>query len=73
VWYRDNNTVRGALEARKWFDQALRLDPSLVPAMLGRLRTLEYELDLDPKADSNRIEQEMDELTISRRQHRQFL
>ena len=64
VRYRDNNTVRGALETRKWFDEALRLDPSFVPAIRGRWQTLEYELDLGPKADTNRILQEMDELSF---------
>jgi TolB-like protein len=64
VWYRDNNTVRGALEARKWFDQALRVDPSFVPAILGRWRTLQYALELDPNADTQHILQEMDELSF---------
>jgi adenylate cyclase len=63
VWYRDNNTVHGALEARKWFDQALRLDPNFLPAIRGRCDMLTFELRLDPKAEPSCILREMDELT----------
>jgi adenylate cyclase len=64
VLYGDNNTVHGALEARKWFDQALRLDPNFLPAIRGRFHTLEYELDFDPKAEHSRILREIDELSF---------
>jgi TolB-like protein/class 3 adenylate cyclase/predicted Zn-dependent protease len=64
VMYSHNNTVPAALEARKWFDQALRLDPNYVPAIRARWRTLEYELDFAPKPDVNRILHEMDELSF---------
>ena len=64
VWHRDRNTVQGALEARKWFDQALRLDPNLLPAVRGRCATLQSELQLDPKAEQSRILHEMDELSF---------
>jgi tetratricopeptide (TPR) repeat protein len=64
VWARDDNTLTGALEARKWFDQALHLDGDSVAALLGRVRTLEYELDLNPHAERDRLVTEMDELTF---------
>ena len=64
VWSGDENTLRGALEARKWFDRALRLEGDFVPALLGRARTLDYELDLDPHPKRDRLLAEMDELTF---------
>jgi len=64
VWDRDDNTLSGALEARRWFDQALKLDADFVLALTGRVRTLEYELDLDPHADRDRLVQEMDALSF---------
>jgi adenylate cyclase len=64
VLNRDENTAAGALEARKWFDQALRLEPGLVLALRGRWRTLRYEYDLDPHANRTRLLQEMDELSF---------
>lgn len=63
AWSRDPNTTKGALDARKLFDQALRADPSLVPALLGRARTLWYEVELDPNANRDSLVLEMDELT----------
>ncbi len=56
-------SVKQTLEARTWFDRALLLDPGLVLAMRGRWRTLEYEYDLDPHADRDRLIQEMDDLS----------
>ena len=64
VLARDDNSVKGAREANKWFDQALQLDPSLVRALVGKAKTLAYELDFDPHADRDRLVQEMDELTF---------
>jgi len=64
VWYQDNNTLKGAREARKWFDQALRLDPSDGQAIGGRWRTLLYELDFDPNADAEHLLREMDEMSF---------
>jgi TolB-like protein len=64
VWSRDNNTMSGTLEARKWFDKALRLDPNFIPALSGRFQTLVYEQDFDPNADGDRIVREMDQLAF---------
>jgi adenylate cyclase len=63
IWDTDNNTVRGSLDARQWFDQALRIDPHFLPAVRGRWDTLRLELDLDPKAEHARILREMDDLS----------
>jgi len=64
AWNADNNTVHGVLEARRWFDQALKLDPNFLPAIRGRLTTLGAELDLDPGAEQIRILHEMDEMSF---------
>jgi len=64
VWARDDNTLSGALEARKWFDRALQLDADCVPALTGRIRTVDFELDLNPHAERDRLEKEMDELAF---------
>jgi len=54
--------VRAALEARKTFDQALRLDPTLVDAMLGRADTLWDQLWMDLHADHDRLLHELGEV-----------
>jgi len=64
VWSRNNNTVQGAREARKWFDRALSVDPNSVLAMMSRFRTLYYELDFEPNVDKKRVLREMDELSF---------
>jgi class 3 adenylate cyclase/TolB-like protein len=64
VWLRDDNTVRGALEARKWFDRALEHDPDSVPALLARTRTLGYELDFDPRVDRDLVVAQVDRSTF---------
>src|ERR1051325_8144815 len=65
VWYRDTTvaTRDPLLEARKWFDKALRLDPSFLQAVRARWATLLHELNVDPQADKTRILREMDELS----------
>ena len=52
----------GLLEARKLYDEALRLDPNLVLALLGRGWTLQLEFLLG-SADRDRLVQELDALT----------
>jgi class 3 adenylate cyclase/TolB-like protein len=64
VWRRDDNTVSGAREARKWFDRALERDPDSLPALRSRLGTLQYELNFDPHVDRDRIVAEIDHLTF---------
>lgn len=60
----DPNTMSGVIEARKWFDQALRLDPNFLRAITGRWNTLKAELELDPGVDHGRVLREMDELSL---------
>ena len=68
VWEKDPSTaaadsVIGMIEARKMFDQALRLDPNLVTAMYGRAETLSEQLDVDLRADHDRLVQELDDVS----------
>ena len=51
----DWNTRTGLLEARRLYDEALRNDPALLPALLGRGNNLVAELEQDPGADRDRI------------------
>ena len=56
-----DQSLAGILEARKLVDQALRLDPNWVPALLTRAHLTGMQLNLDPKADRGRILREVDE------------
>jgi len=56
-------SLAGVKQARKLADEALRLEPGLVPALTARAEIAEFELDVDPKPDRDRIVREMDELT----------
>jgi hypothetical protein len=58
------NDVQTALEARKLLDDALRIDPRYVPALVGRAWTLNHEFEDDPRSDRNRIVLEMDDLAL---------
>ena len=64
VWERETDPLKGALEARKLYDEALRLDPSLVWALLARGWTLDTELDLNRGAAHDRLVQELDNLSM---------
>ena len=64
VWDKETDPLKGALEARKLYDEALRLDPSLVWALLGRGWTLDTELDLNRGAARDRLVQELDDLSM---------
>ena len=63
VWARDPLSVAGTEAAKKLFDEALQLDPSLVAALTGAAIVREVQLYSDPHADHERLVQEMDELT----------
>jgi adenylate cyclase len=62
VWTRDRSIV-GATEALKLADEALRLEPNLVPALLARALLMNYKDDVDPNSDHDRIAREQAELT----------
>jgi len=55
--------VKATLEARKLLEEALRLDPNLVSAMVWRAVTLEDQLASDLHADHDRLVQELDEVS----------
>ncbi|MET1082588.1 MAG: tetratricopeptide repeat protein, partial [Burkholderiales bacterium] len=58
----ETDPLKGPLEARKLYDEALRLDPNLVLALLGRGWTLQAELFLGGAA-RDRLVQELDALS----------
>jgi TolB-like protein len=63
VWEQETDQLKGALAARKLFDEALRLDPNLMFALTGRGWTLDAELDLNRHALRDRLIQELDDLS----------
>jgi tetratricopeptide (TPR) repeat protein len=58
-----NQSLAGAIEARKLVDEALRREPDLEPAFIARAWFSDYENDVDPKPDHDRIVREFDEST----------
>ncbi len=62
VWEKDAS-LAGTIEALKLVDEALRLDPNLVPALTSRATLINFEADVDPNQDRDRIGREQDELT----------
>lgn len=61
-WYADT-TVNGPREARKRFEEALRLDPNSVYALNALTDAYENELEYGPNPDHALFEQKMDMLT----------
>jgi adenylate cyclase len=62
VWNKDRSIV-GATEAVKLVDEALRLEPNLVPALVARAYLMNFKDDVDPNSDHDRIAREQAELT----------
>lgn len=62
VWEKDAPAA-GCREALKLVDEALRSDPDLVPALTSRAQFINWEGDVDPNQDRDRIAREQDELT----------
>ncbi|MEO6065331.1 MAG: TIR domain-containing protein [Lysobacterales bacterium] len=58
-----DSTLKGILAARKLLEEALRLDPSYVPALLALGYTIRRQLQDDPSADPERLIKEMDEVS----------
>jgi class 3 adenylate cyclase/TolB-like protein/tetratricopeptide (TPR) repeat protein len=56
-------TVAGVKQARKLVDEALRLEPELEPALTIGATVVDFENDVDPKPDHDRIVREMDDFT----------
>jgi DNA-binding winged helix-turn-helix (wHTH) protein/TolB-like protein len=68
LWLRgaaiDPEPLEGTLAARKFFEKALELDPHLVGAMGNLSLTYEVELDVNPRADGDRLRKDLDELSL---------
>jgi len=58
-----NPSLAGVIEARKLNDEALRLEPDLEPALIARAWLADYENDVDPNPDHDRIVRALDEST----------
>ena len=56
--------LKGSLEARKLYDQALWLDPNSGAALVGKAGTLAYEVYFNPQLDHDRVVRELDELSF---------
>jgi adenylate cyclase len=59
----DDGSLPGTLEARKFFDAALRVDPMQVGALYGQVWASINLLSVDPHADRNHLLQQMDEFS----------
>jgi len=55
--------LKAILEARKMFDQALRLNPNVVDAMIGRAETLNDELWINLRADHDALVRGLEEVS----------
>jgi adenylate cyclase len=58
----DDGSLKGALEARKFYDEALRLDPGFTAALISRAYISWNLSKLDPRADRLQLAQEMNDL-----------
>jgi tetratricopeptide (TPR) repeat protein len=56
-------SLAGVRQARRLVDEALRLEPELEPALTVGATVVDFENDVDPKPDHDRIVREMDEFT----------
>jgi TolB-like protein len=67
LWLRgvatEDDTLKGAREALKLYDEALRLDPKFVGALVSRTWNSELLIELDPGADRERLIGEMEEFS----------
>jgi len=57
-------SLEAVRQARKLYEEALRLDPNLTLALTNRASTSLKLLELDPKADRSSILKEMDDLSL---------
>ncbi len=63
AWSAPSEKLKGIREARRLYDEALRLDPSYVPALAFKVDALHWELYEDLDADRGKIVAEMDDLS----------
>jgi TolB-like protein len=59
----DRGSIGALAEARKLYDQALKLDPNLTMALMGQTLAVGRTLDLDPHADHDRMVREYEEMS----------
>ena len=64
VQQNDPHSLTALAEARKLFDEALRRDPTLADALMGQALAVANTLDLDPRADRDRLVQEYEEMSV---------
>ena len=55
-----NSEGQSYREARRLYDEAIRMDPGLTAALIGRAWTFDHEIWNDPRADAERLAQEFD-------------
>ena len=59
----ESATLASMKEARKLYDDALRLNPNFVPALVARTMIVDFEKDLDPNANAERAAREMEDFS----------
>jgi len=62
-WDTSTSTLEGIRRARKFYDEALRVDPDYVPAMNELADALHWELYENPATDQAQLIRELDTLT----------
>lgn len=60
----EDKSPKGRREALSFYDEALRLDPNLVSALLGHVWATDDLRDLDPTSDRARLMREMDDFSL---------
>jgi TolB-like protein/tetratricopeptide (TPR) repeat protein len=63
AWAANAATLKGARDARTFYDEALRIDPRFVPALAQRSNSLHWEIYEDPHANRAAIAAEMEGLS----------
>jgi TolB-like protein/tetratricopeptide (TPR) repeat protein len=63
AWTANAATLKGARAARKFYDEALRIDPRFVPALAQRSNSFHWEIYEDPHANRNAMATEMEMLS----------
>ena len=63
AWDAPTDKLKGIREARRLYDEALRLDPNFVLALVAKVDTLHWELYEYLDADRAKIVAEMDALS----------
>jgi adenylate cyclase len=63
LWRTEPDTLQRAREQQRLYEEALRRDPNLVPALVGLTNALDKQNDNDFNVDRDRLVRRMDELT----------